>query len=172
MMLDALPEDELAKVLVHRHEDPVLCRRPSEELSIARIPASLAASLVLAVIVVRSEIGSGGRIPIAMTDRGGDEEPTGGGNGGGESESPSESGGADLTIVDFSFSPQDLSVTEGQTITVSNFGETSHTFTTDDGAIDETISPGDTVEITMTGVSSGGFHCRFHSQMTGNLTVG
>lgn len=36
------------------------------------IPASLAASLVLAVIVVRSEIGSGGRIPIAMTERGGD----------------------------------------------------------------------------------------------------
>ena len=36
------------------------------------IPASLAASLVLAVIVVRSEIGSGGRLPIAMTERGGD----------------------------------------------------------------------------------------------------
>jgi len=30
----------------------------------------------------------------------------------------------------------------------------------------------DTVEITLTGVASGGFHCRFHSQMTGNLTVG
>lgn len=36
------------------------------------IPFSLAASFVLAVIVVRSEIGSGGRIPIAMTERGGD----------------------------------------------------------------------------------------------------
>ena len=103
---------------------------------------------------------------------GGDEEtPPAGGGGGSETESDG-GGGADLTIVDFSFSPQDLSVTEGQTITVSNIGETSHTFTTDDGAIDETISPGDTVEITLTGVASGGFHCRFHSQMTGNLTVG
>jgi plastocyanin len=103
---------------------------------------------------------------------GGDEEtPPAGGGGGSETESDG-GGGADLTIVDFSFSPQDLSVTEGQTITVSNIGETSHTFTTDDGAIDETISPGDTVEITLTGVTSGGFHCRFHSQMTGNLTVG
>ena len=101
---------------------------------------------------------------------GGDEEtPPAGGGGGSESDG---GGGADLTLVDFSFSPQDLSVTEGQTITVSNIGETSHTFTTDDGAIDETISPGDTVEITLTGVASGGFHCRFHSQMTGNLTVG
>lgn len=86
--------------------------------------------------------------------------------------SPSESGGADLTIVDFSFSPAELSVTEGQTITVTNIGETSHTFTTDDDAIDETIGAGDTVEIELTGVSSGGFVCRFHSQMTGTLTVG
>jgi plastocyanin len=87
-------------------------------------------------------------------------------------ESPSESGGADLTIVDFSFSPAELSVTEGQTITVTNIGETSHTFTTDDEAIDETIGAGETLEITLTGVSSGGFHCRFHTQMTGTLTVG
>jgi hypothetical protein len=28
------------------------------------------------------------------------------------------------------------------------------------------------VDVTLTGVSSGGFHCRFHSQMTGTLTVG
>lgn len=86
--------------------------------------------------------------------------------------SPSDDGGADLTIVDFSFSPADLAVTEGQTITVFNIGETSHTFTTDDDAIDETIDAGETVEIEMTGVSNGGFRCRFHSQMTGTLTVG
>ena len=88
------------------------------------------------------------------------------------SESPSESGGADLTIVDFSFSPAELSVTEGQTITVTNIGETSHTFTTDDDAIDETVGAGETLEITLSGVSSGGFHCRFHTQMTGTLIVG
>ena len=41
MMPSARLEDELPKVLVHRHEDPVLCRRPSE-LSIARISTSLA----------------------------------------------------------------------------------------------------------------------------------
>jgi plastocyanin len=102
---------------------------------------------------------------------GGDETP---GEGGG---SPSatdggDGGGADLTIVDFGFSPTELSVTEGQTITVANIGENSHTFTTDDEAIDETIGAGETVDITLTGVATGGFHCRFHSQMTGTLTVG
>ena len=89
-----------------------------------------------------------------------------------EGGSPSDEGGADLTIVDFSFSPAELSVTEGQTITVTNIGETSHTFTTDDDAIDETVGAGETLEITLTGVSSGEFHCRFHTQMTGTLTVG
>lgn len=99
------------------------------------------------------------------TDGGGDggETPTEDGGGG---------GGADLTIVDFSFSPATLSVSEGQTITVSNIGENSHTFTTEDEAIDETIPAGETVDITLTGATSGEFHCRFHSQMTGTLTVG
>ena len=95
-----------------------------------------------------------------------------------QAESPPETpangdgGGADLTTVDFGFSPTELSVTEGQTISVTNIGETSHTFTTDDEAIDETIGAGETVEITLTGVSSGGFHCRFHPQMMGTLSVG
>ena len=103
---------------------------------------------------------------------GGDEPATGESPSVSPTESPEGGGGADLTIVDFSFSPADLSVTEGQTISVTNIGESSHTFTTDDGAIDETIGAGETVDITLTGVASGGFHCDFHSQMTGTLTVG
>jgi plastocyanin len=98
---------------------------------------------------------------------GGDEAPPPADGG-----SPTDGGGeADLVIADFSFSPTELSVTEGQTITVTNVGQTSHSFTTDDEAIDETIDPGATVEIPLTGVASGGFHCRFHSSMTGTLTV-
>jgi plastocyanin len=106
---------------------------------------------------------------------GGDETPpdqSGGSSSESPSESPADGGGADLTIVDFGFSPADLSVTDGQTITVMNIGENSHTFTTDDGAVDETIGAGETVDITLTGVATGGFHCRFHSQMVGTLTVG
>jgi len=102
---------------------------------------------------------------------GGDNTPPAG-NGGSPSESASSGGGADLTIVDFAFSPTELSVTEGQTISINNTGDVAHTFTTDDGVIDQTISPGETVDVTLTGVASGGFHCRFHSQMTGTLTVG
>lgn len=102
---------------------------------------------------------------------GGDDTPPDE-NGGSPADSPADGGGADLTIVDFGFTPTELSVTDGQTITVTNIGETSHTFTTDDEAIDETIGAGETVEVPLTGVTSGGFHCRFHSQMVGTLTVG
>lgn len=102
---------------------------------------------------------------------GGDDTTPPPGDGGSPSESAGSGGGADLTIVDFGFSPTELSVTEGQTISISNTGDVSHTFTTDDGAIDQTISPGETVDVTLTGVTTGGFHCRFHSQMTGTLTV-
>lgn len=104
---------------------------------------------------------------------GGDEGDGGGTGGGGGSPTAEDGGGggADLTIVDFSFSPADLTVSDGDTITVLNIGDTSHTFTTEDEAIDEEIGPGEEVEVTIEGVSSQGFSCRFHSQMTGTLTV-
>lgn len=92
---------------------------------------------------------------------------------GGATETPTDGGGggADLTIVDFGFSPADLTVADGDTITVANIGDTSHTFTTEDEAIDETIGPGEEIEVTIEGVSSQGFRCDFHSQMQGTLTV-
>jgi plastocyanin len=104
---------------------------------------------------------------------GGDEGDGGGTGDGGGSPTAEDGGGggADLTIVDFSFSPADLTVSDGDTITVLNIGDTSHTFTTEDEAIDEEIGPGEEVEVTIEGVSSQGFLCRFHSQMTGTLTV-
>jgi len=115
-------------------------------------------------------------LTLLATACGGEEETPPDQDGGTSTESPSEAGdgggGADLTTVDFGFSPTELSVTEGQTISVTNIGETSHTFTTDDEAVDETIGAGETVNVDLTGATSGGFHCRFHPQMVGTLTVG
>jgi plastocyanin len=111
-------------------------------------------------------------VTLLVSACGGDDgEPADGGGNGEETNGDDGGGGADLTIVDFSFSPAELSVTDGQTITVANIGENSHTFTTDDETVDETIGAGETLDIDLTGVASGGFHCRFHSQMTGTLTV-
>ncbi|HWO70578.1 MAG TPA: cupredoxin domain-containing protein [Actinomycetota bacterium] len=100
---------------------------------------------------------------------------TGGGGtgGGGGGETGGGGGGrADLTIANFSFEPSTLQVSEGQTITVTNEDSVAHTFTTDDGAVDVQVGGGETVEVTLSGVSSGGFHCEFHPSMTGTLEVG
>jgi plastocyanin len=104
-------------------------------------------------------------------DDGTAENGTGGDGDGTATETQGGGGGADLTIVDFSFSPSNLTVSDGDTITVANIGDTSHTFTTDDEAIDEVIAPGEEVEVPIDGVASQGFHCEFHSQMTGRLKV-
>jgi plastocyanin len=91
-----------------------------------------------------------------------------------ETASPTETeddAGADLTIADFHFSPADLTVSDGDTITIFNIGSTSHTFTTEDREIDVTVGTGEEVEVPIEGVSSQGFECRFHSQMQGTLTV-
>jgi plastocyanin len=109
---------------------------------------------------------------------GGNDDGAATGDGGGATESSSPSaetggggGGADLTIVDFAFSPKHLSVSDGDTITIQNIGDATHTFTTEDGSIDETVPSGEEIKVTIEGVSSQGFHCRFHSQMQGTLTV-
>ena len=108
---------------------------------------------------------------------GGEEETPPDQNGGSPSESPAESpadGGGGGGSHD-----RGLRILTGRslrdggaTIEVTNIGETSHTFTTDDEAIDETIGAGETIDIDLTGATSGGFHCRFHPQMVGTLTVG
>jgi len=81
-------------------------------------------------------------------------------------------GGATLTIEGFAFDPSTLQVGTGNvTITITNNDSATHSFTTDDDSVDETIPAGETVEVALTtaGVDTLGFHCRFHSSMTGTL---
>ena len=109
--------------------------------------------------------------------------------GGGGSSSSSESGSgadtldvsgmsnADIEADDFTFAPATLVGTAGQTITltVTNNGSASHTFTIDDQNVDEELEGGDSVEVSVTFPDSGSvrFYCRFHGGggMEGELTV-
>lgn len=99
--------------------------------------------------------------------------------GGGAGSSPAGGGGGSsqtLTIQNFAFNPDTLTAGAGQqvTIAVTNKDSTTHSFTLDDGSVTQDVPPGQTVDVTVTWPSSGsvGFHCRFHSSMTGTLTVG
>ena len=90
----------------------------------------------------------------------------GGGDGGGGTATDT------VTLVDNAFEPSDPQVEAGSTLTLTNDGEAAHTFTTEDGSIDEELAPGaeSSAEITLD-PGSYGFVCSFHPEMTGTLTV-
>jgi plastocyanin len=107
---------------------------------------------------------------LLMAACGGSDSDGGGGGGGGGGDG---GGGLTLTIKDFAFDPDTLSAPGGQqaTVTVTNEDSATHSFTLDDGGVSRDVPPGQTVEVTVPFPASGtaGFHCRFHTSMTGTL---
>lgn len=94
-------------------------------------------------------------------------------SGGSSGGSPSGSGGATLSMKNFAFTPTTLTVPSGtSTITVTNTGSVPHSFTLNDGSVDQTVQPGQTVTVTVNLSGDAAFHCKFHpTQMKGTLTV-
>jgi spore coat protein A, manganese oxidase len=88
---------------------------------------------------------------------------------------------ATITIANFEFQPKAVSLAKGGTLTVINNDGFTHSFTSDarngSGAryFNVKIPAGTTKTISaVSGLGDGtyGFHCRFHEQMTGTLTIG
>jgi plastocyanin len=83
------------------------------------------------------------------------------------------SGSATLTVKDFAFDPNSLSVASGQsTITITNDGAVTHNFSLDDGSVSQDIAPGATETVTVNITADAPFHCAIHPSMTGTLKVG
>ena len=82
-----------------------------------------------------------------------------------------------IDAQDFSFSPNALTGSAGQslTITVTNKGTATHTFTIDSENVSVQLAPGDSQKVTVTFPQSGSveFYCKFHvsSGMKGTLQV-
>jgi len=98
---------------------------------------------------------------------GGGGGQTGGATGGG--------GGTSITIQNFAFHPNALTLPPGKvTLSVTNDDSVLHSFTLDDGSVSQDIQPGTTEQVTITVPSSGtpGWHCKYHPDMTGTITVG
>jgi len=113
------------------------------------------AGLALSLVLVLAACGS------SSSDGGG-----GGGGGGGGA-------GLTLTIKGFAFHPNTLSAPGGQqsTVTITSDDSVTHSFTLDGGGVSRDVPAGQTVQVTVPFPASGtaGFHCRFHSSMTGTL---
>ena len=99
-------------------------------------------------------------------DDGGGEE-TGGTTG-------TETGGGEavaITIADFTFDPNTITVSGPTEVTITNDDDAAHTFTLDDGSVDQEIAGGESATVTVDVSASTGWACRFHPDMTGTVEV-
>jgi plastocyanin len=89
----------------------------------------------------------------------------------GATQTGSGGGGTTITIAGFAFDPDKITVSGPTEITITNNDSTTHTFTLDDGSVDQTMDPGATETVTVDVSASTGFHCNIHPQMTGQIEV-
>jgi plastocyanin len=104
-------------------------------------------------------------------DDGGGTTDTTGGATGTTAETGSSGGGTTITIAGFAFDPDTITVSGPTEVTITNEDSATHTFTLDDGSVDETVEPGATETVTIDVSASTGFHCNIHPQMTGQIEV-
>jgi plastocyanin len=105
---------------------------------------------------------------------GGDGDSDSGGSTGssGSTGSTGSGGSVAISIKNFAFDPSALTVTSGPTdITITNNDTATHTFTLDDGSVDESIQAGEMKTVTVDISATAGFHCSIHTTMAGTLTV-
>jgi len=104
-------------------------------------------------------------------DDGGGTTATTGGATGSTAATGGGGGGTTITIAGFAFDPDTITVSGPTEVTITNNDSATHTFTLDDGSVDETIEPGATKTVTVDVSASTGFHCNIHPQMTGQIEV-
>jgi plastocyanin len=97
---------------------------------------------------------------------GGSDEPA-------ASTAPQASGGTTVQIADNSFTPANLKVSAGDTVTFRNDGAIAHTATATEGADFDSgsIAPGDEFTFTPTEAGTVSYVCTFHPGMQGTIEV-
>jgi nitrite reductase (NO-forming) len=90
---------------------------------------------------------------------------SGGGGGGGEDQA--------VTIANFAFDPNTLTVPSGQDVTIdlTNEDDVEHSFTLDDDSVSQDVEAGEDSSVTINVTEEIGWHCKYHPTMTGTVTV-
>jgi plastocyanin len=123
--------------------------------------------------MIKRMLAAFGIVALLATACGGDDgdssaasgDGAGGGGGGGS---------VTLTAEDFSFDPDTVTAAVGDTIELSNEGESPHNLQADEAGIDRDVDAGETVTIDLADVEPGtyDFICSFHPEdMTGTLEI-
>jgi plastocyanin len=79
-----------------------------------------------------------------------------------------------VTIQNFAFSPSDITVKKGTTVTWTNQDSTTHTVTEMDsqtGPSSDNLNPGAKYTFTFTQTGTFKYHCSIHPEMLGTVTV-
>ncbi len=78
-----------------------------------------------------------------------------------------------VSIKDFMFSPESITVKKGTTVTWTNQDGTSHTVTADSGTGPDsgTLANGKSYSFTYNTAGTFMYHCNFHSEMKGTVVV-
>ncbi len=78
-----------------------------------------------------------------------------------------------VSIKDVSFSPKELKIKKGDTVTWTNADERDHTVTADDGSFTSgRLDPNGSFEHRFVRAGTFTYHCDFHPTMKGTVTVG
>jgi plastocyanin len=85
---------------------------------------------------------------------------------------PAAAHGVAIEIKGFAYNPASIDVPVGTTVTWTNNDTTAHTVTQDGGGFSSpTINPGETYSFTFDKAGTYTYHCEFHANMTGSITV-
>ena len=76
-----------------------------------------------------------------------------------------------VRIIDNAFRPQNITVARGTIVRWVNRGTRTHTTTSNTGAWNQTLSPGDTFRRRFRQAGTFRYRCTIHSGMTGRITV-
>ncbi|MDB4978100.1 MAG: plastocyanin [Candidatus Peribacteria bacterium] len=78
-----------------------------------------------------------------------------------------------VSIQNFSFQPQTITVRRGSTLTWTNQDSASHTVTRDasDGPMSPTLSSGQSYSYTFNSTGTFTYHCSIHPDMHGTVVV-
>jgi plastocyanin len=79
--------------------------------------------------------------------------------------------GSSVSIANFAFSPQSLTVKVGTKVTWTNKDSLTHTVTANGGAFNQTVPSGSTFSFTFTKAGTYSYHCAIHTSMTATIIV-
>ena len=124
--------------------------------------------------VIKRMLAAFGIVALLATACGGDDGDPAAASGDDGGGAGAGGGSVTLTAADFSFEPGTVTAGAGDTIELSNEGESPHNLQAEEADLDEDVDAGETVSIDLADVEPGtyDFICKFHPEdMTGTLEI-